>query len=164
MKFIKQRKKIEELEKLITDHPSSGDTQQIDEAKKETTTKIKVEKLPYSYTSLSRFIDSETMNTHYNKHYKGYVEKLNLALEKIKDKDLELENIIKGISRYNVTIHNNAGGAYNHELFWKMLSPKQQKPTGPVYDKIVKNMVTMKNSNKNLLEKQKLYSVQVGFG
>ena len=44
MKFVKQRKKIEELEKLITDQPSSGDTQQIDEAKKETTTKIKVEK------------------------------------------------------------------------------------------------------------------------
>lgn len=80
------KKKIEELEKLITDIPSSGDTQQIDEAKKETTTKIKVERLPYSYASLSRFIDSETMNTHYNKHYKGYVEKLNLALEKLKTK------------------------------------------------------------------------------
>ena len=50
MKFVKQRKKIEELEKLITDVPSSGDTQQIDEAKKESVTKIKVERLPYSYT------------------------------------------------------------------------------------------------------------------
>ena len=155
MKFVKQRKKIEELEKLITDQPSSGDTQQIDEAKKETTTKIKVEKLPYSYTSLSRFIDSETMNTHYNKHYKGYVEKLNLALEKIKDKDLELENIIKGISRYNVTIHNNAGGAYNHELFWKMLSPKQQKPTGPVYDKIVKKYGDYEKFKQEFIRKAK---------
>ena len=64
MKFTKQRKKIEELEKLITDLPSSGDTQQIDEAKKESTTKIKVERLPYSYSALSRLIDSETKKTH----------------------------------------------------------------------------------------------------
>ena len=42
--------------------------------------RIGIEKLPYSYTSLKRFIDPETMDVHYNKHYKGYVEKLNLAL------------------------------------------------------------------------------------
>jgi superoxide dismutase, Fe-Mn family len=141
MKFTKQRKKIEELEKLIATEPNTElnqeNSQTIQEAK-ETTSKIKIEKLPYSYTSLVRFIDAETMNTHYNKHYKGYVEKLNLELEKIKDQNLELENIIKGISRYNTTVHNNAGGAYNHAIFWNMLSPKQQKPSGPVYDKIVK--------------------------
>jgi Fe-Mn family superoxide dismutase len=143
------------LEKLITDQPSSGDTQQIDEAKKETTTKIKVEKLPYSYTSLSRFIDSETMNTHYNKHYKGYVEKLNLALEKIKDKDLELENIIKGISRYNVTIHNNAGGAYNHELFWKMLSSKKQTIKDPILSKINKQFGSIDKFKEKFEEEAK---------
>ena len=50
--------------------------------------KIGIEKLPYSYSSLSRFIDSKTMNVHYNKHYKGYVDKLNDAL---KDKKGDLE-------------------------------------------------------------------------
>ncbi len=53
---------------------------------------ISVDKLPYEYDSLNSFIDSETMNTHYNKHYKGYVEKLNKELEKIKGKDLDLED------------------------------------------------------------------------
>ena len=43
--------------------------------------KIGIEKLPYSYSSLSRFIDSKTMNVHYNKHYKGYVDKLNKSLK-----------------------------------------------------------------------------------
>ena len=64
--------------------------------------KISVEKLPYDYNELETFVDSETMNTHYNKHYKGYVEKLNLELEKIKGKDLDLEEIIKSISKFNI--------------------------------------------------------------
>jgi superoxide dismutase len=87
--------------------------------------KISVDKLPYSYDSLGGFIDDVTMKTHYNKHYKGYVEKLNVELEKIKGKDLELEEIILKISKFNTTVKNNGGGAFNHALFWKMLSPKK---------------------------------------
>lgn len=89
--------------------------------------KIGIEKLPYSYSSLQRFIDPKTMNIHYNKHYKGYVDKLNKALEKQKDNDLDLEEIIKSISRFNKTVRNNAGGAFNHALFWKMLNTKKTK-------------------------------------
>ena len=43
---------------------------------------IGIEKLPYGYASLRRFIDPETMKFHYQKHYKGYVRKLNQALRK----------------------------------------------------------------------------------
>jgi len=110
--------------------------------------KIGIEKLPYSYSALERFIDKETMNVHYNKHYKGYVKKLNDALSQRKDGDLELEQIIKGISRYNTTIRNNAGGAFNHALFWKMLSPKEQRASGDVYDKIVKDFGTFSKFKK----------------
>ena len=72
--------------------------------------KIGIEKLPYAYSALKQFIDAETMNYHYNKHYKGYVDKLNSALSKKKYGDLELEDIIKSISRFDKTIRNNAGG------------------------------------------------------
>jgi Fe-Mn family superoxide dismutase len=97
---------------------------------------ISVEKLPYSYDSLERFVDSETMKTHYSKHYKGYVEKLNKELEKIKGDDVELEDIIKRISKYNKKVKNNGGGAFNHALFWRMLSPKKQTISGPILKKI----------------------------
>ena len=90
--------------------------------------RIGIEKLPYSYSSIKRFVDPETMNVHYNKHYKGYVKKLNDALSKKNYGDLELEDIIKTIGKFDDTIRNNAGGAFNHALFWKMLSPKKQKP------------------------------------
>jgi Fe-Mn family superoxide dismutase len=98
--------------------------------------KIGIEKLPYSYSALKQFIDPETMDFHYNKHYKGYVDKLNDALSKKKYGDLELEQIIKTISRFDKTIRNNAGGAFNHALFWNMLSPEPKKLKGDLYKKI----------------------------
>ena len=42
---------------------------------------IGIDKLPYSYSSLRRFIDPETMKFHYQKHYKTYVKKLNQAFD-----------------------------------------------------------------------------------
>ena len=99
---------------------------------------VSIEKLPYNFDSVETFIDSETMKTHYNKHYKGYVEKLNKELEKIKGKDLDLEQIIVSISKFNTKVRNNGGGAFNHALFWKMLSPKKQTIEDPIKSKIEK--------------------------
>lgn len=98
--------------------------------------KIGIEKLPYSYSALKRFIDPETMNVHYNRHYKGYVEKLNILLSKRKG-DKDLEKIIRNISRYPKGIRDNAGGAFNHALFWNMLSP-QPTEVGPEMTKMIK--------------------------
>jgi Fe-Mn family superoxide dismutase len=99
--------------------------------------KIGIDKLPYSYSALKQFVDPETMDIHYNKHYKGYVNKLNDLLSDKKG-DVELEDIVKNINKYNTKVRNNAGGAFNHALFWKMLSPKKQTPKGNVVDKIIK--------------------------
>ena len=110
--------------------------------------KIGIEKLPYAKTALKKFIDPETMDYHYNKHYKGYVEKLNLALEKEKFGDLDLEQIVKTISKFDDTIRNNAGGAYNHALFWKMLSPTPQKPKELVSQRINKDFDTFNKFKK----------------
>jgi Fe-Mn family superoxide dismutase len=101
--------------------------------------RIGIEKLPYSQSSLKRFIDSKTMDVHYNGHYKTYVKKLNDALSKKNYGDIELEDMIKSISKYNQTIRNNAGGAFNHALFWKMLSPKKQDIPSEIKNKIIKN-------------------------
>ena len=81
---------IEQIQKLenqiITEQISKKVPPQIIKEMK----KIGIERLPYSYSAVERFIDKETMNVHYNKHYKGYVEKLNKAIENRggKDKDL----------------------------------------------------------------------------
>jgi Fe-Mn family superoxide dismutase len=98
--------------------------------------KIGIEKLPYAYSALKRFVDPETMDVHYNKHYKGYVKKLNDALSEKNYGDLDLEEIISKVSKFNDKIRNNAGGAFNHALFWKMLSPNKQLPKGELLKKI----------------------------
>ena len=130
----KLEKQIQQLEtQILENHVNKEKELLITEMKK-----IGIEKLPYSYSALKQFIDPETMDFHYNKHYKGYVDKLNDALSKKKYGDIELEQIIKTISRFDKTIRNNAGGAFNHALFWNMLTPKPKKLTGPLYQKITK--------------------------
>ena len=106
--------------------------------------RIGIEKLPYPQSSLKRFIDSKTMDVHYNGHYKTYVKKLNDALSKKNYGDLELEEIIKSISRFPKTIRNNGGGAFNHALFWKMLSPKKQEIPKEIKSKIIKEFGSIK--------------------
>ena len=132
MKKIEE--KIQQLEtQILENHITKEKELLITEMKK-----IGIEKLPYSYSALKQFIDPETMNFHYNKHYKGHVDKLNDALSKKKYGDLELEQIIKTIGRFDKTIRNNAGGAFNHALFWNMLTPTPKKLEGELLKKITK--------------------------
>ncbi len=130
----KIEEKIQQLETQIVEQKVTREKELLITEMK----KIGIEELPYSYSALKQFIDPETMDFHYNKHYKGYVDKLNDALSKKKYGDLELEQIIKTISRFDKTIRNNAGGAFNHALFWNMLTPKPKKLQGELYKKITK--------------------------
>lgn len=142
MKKIEER--IQQIEKQITENNIETEKQLLITEMK----KIGIEKLPYSYSALKGFIDAETMNFHYNKHYKGYVDKLNAALSKKKHGDLDLEKIIKNISRYDQVVRNNAGGAFNHALFWNMLTPTPKKLTGELYNKITKQYGTFNSFKK----------------
>lgn len=80
-------------------------------------------KLNYNYAALEPFVDSQTMFIHYGKHHTGYVNNLNKAIEQTEFKDESLEELLLNISHANETIRNNAGGHYNHSLFWEILSP-----------------------------------------
>jgi Fe-Mn family superoxide dismutase len=98
-------------------------------------------KLGYKYDELKEFIDSETMDIHYNKHYKGYVKKLN---ELLKEKGFKLkkdDGIISLISRVNglgKKIKNQAGGVYNHEFFWEIMTPDKEKR---IFDGEIKKII-----------------------
>ena len=87
--------------------------------------------LPYDYKALEPSIDAKTMEIHYSKHHAAYVKNLNLSLEaEGKGKQTDLLAIIKNISAYTAAVRNNAGGHFNHDLFWKVLTPKKDtKPS-----------------------------------
>lgn len=84
--------------------------------------------LGFSFNSLQPTIEKEIMEIHYAKHYAGYISALNKAIEdnKICEND-SLVDIVKKIETLPTKIQsvfkNNAGGAYNHELFWDILLP-----------------------------------------
>ena len=75
--------------------------------------------LPYSYSALEPYIDEKTMYVHFNEHYLGYIKKLNALLPA----GPPINKLITDISNYSTDIKNNAGGYFNHSLFWNMLRP-----------------------------------------
>lgn len=82
--------------------------------------------LPYAFDALEPFIDKETMMIHHGKHHKAYVDNLNKALINYSGSG-ELVSLFKNVSELAPAIRNNAGGHYNHSLFWTLMkSPAQQ--------------------------------------
>lgn len=84
------------------------------------------EPLPYAYDALEPNIDAQTMEIHFTKHHAGYVKKLNAALIALgKENETDILAILNNITSYNTAVRNNAGGHYNHTLFWNILTPEK---------------------------------------
>ncbi|AQX10217.1 superoxide dismutase [Elizabethkingia ursingii] len=81
--------------------------------------------LPYAYNALEGSIDAQTMEIHYSKHGAAYVANLNKAITGTPLEKESLVKILSGISKQTPAIRNNAGGHYNHELFWTILTPEK---------------------------------------
>jgi superoxide dismutase, Fe-Mn family len=78
--------------------------------------------LPYAYNALEPIIDAMTMEIHYSKHASAYAKNAKdaAAAEKV-DMSKPIEDVLASISKYSAKMRNNAGGHYNHELFWKCM-------------------------------------------
>jgi len=83
---------------------------------------FEVPKLPYAYNALEPVVDAATMEIHITKHHAAYVKNLNLALKGTKEEGYSLEELMLYASEFGDAIRNNAGGHYNHSLFWNILS------------------------------------------
>ena len=104
--------------------------------------------LPYSYNALEPFIDAMTMEIHHTKHAAGYTKNLNDACvaEKVDIKTTSITNLLESISKYSTKMRNNAGGHYNHELFWQLMKPAPASaPAGALADAINKSFGSLDN-------------------
>ena len=96
--------------------------------------------LPYAYNALEPHIDALTMQVHHDKHYQGYTNKLNAALEDTKFKGMGIEEILMKIGKEDTALRNNGGGYYNHTLFWNWMTPGEvQAPSGTLLNAITKS-------------------------
>ena len=103
-------------------------------------------KLNYSFTSLEPVIDSVTMRVHYTKHHQGYVINLNNALKSQPQKSLD--SILMSVSKYPTAVRNNAGGHFNHTLFWECLTPGGKELKGDLLQEITKTYGSLDSLQK----------------
>jgi len=82
--------------------------------------------LEYSYDALEPHIDARTMEIHHSKHHQGYTNKLNAAIEGTENESKEIQDILSSLDMTNMPLRNNAGGYYNHKLFWEVMNPNKQ--------------------------------------
>jgi Fe-Mn family superoxide dismutase len=100
--------------------------------------------LPYDFNALEPHIDARTMEIHYGKHHKAYVDNLNKALEGApalqgKPIDQVVRNLASAPEEVRTAVRNNGGGHYNHSLLWKIMSPKGGgQPGGLLLERINK--------------------------
>jgi len=94
-------------------------------------------KLSYAYDALAPHIDARTMEIHHGKHHAGYTNNLNAAIEGTDLAGKSIEDILKNLDMNNMAVRNNGGGYFNHDLFWKVMSPNGGgQPTGALADAI----------------------------
>lgn len=100
--------------------------------------------LSYQYNDLEPYIDEKTMEIHHNKHHKAYVDNLNNTLKdhpKLHQKTL-LE-LLSQINTYSsdikTALRNNAGGHFNHSMFWTVMGPNSAPISKSLESQIIKD-------------------------
>ena len=99
--------------------------------------------LPYKFDALESVIDAKTMEIHHDKHHAAYIAKLNDAIAKHPElENKSVEELLRDINNIpediRTAVKNHGGGHANHSLFWEIMSPKREKPSGAFVSEINK--------------------------
>ncbi len=114
----------------------------------DTTTRFVPRDLPYAYDALAPHVSEETMRYHHDKHYAGYVAKLNELVLDTPYAGQPLEDIVVSADG---PIYNNAAQMWNHEFFFDQLSPEPQtRPEGPLLAAIERSFGSVENLKAQL--------------
>lgn len=95
-------------------------------------------KLPYDRDALEPHISARTLDYHYGKHHKGYVDKLNQNVAGTNYEDMVLEDVVRtSFRKKDTSVYNNASQAWNHTFLWDSMKPNGGgHPTGVLTDLI----------------------------
>ena len=114
--------------------------------------------LPYAFDALQPFIDKETMEIHHDRHHATYIKNLNDALSTIEGYTVPpLETLLQSLNTVpemiRTKVRNNAGGHYNHSLFWTIMSPATgQEAKGVLKDAILKTFGDIKTLQQKIID------------
>ena len=109
--------------------------------------------LPYAYNALEPVIDAQTMEIHYLRHYGTYAKNLNKALAGTEFERLSLNELMLQASKNGDAIRNNAGGYFNHMLYWNTISLNSPfNPENTVGKAIIASFSTVDSLKKLLIK------------
>jgi Fe-Mn family superoxide dismutase len=93
---------------------------------------FKLTELPYDRDALEPNISARTLDYHYGKHHKGYVDKLNHNVAGTKYEDMILEDVVRtSFKKKDTSVYNNASQTWNHSFLWASMKPNGgARPTG----------------------------------
>jgi Fe-Mn family superoxide dismutase len=92
--------------------------------------------LPYAEDALAPVLSAETLRLHHGKHHKKYVDTANQLLEK---EPLRASSVEEVVRQAKGKLFNNAAQAWNHDFYWKSLSPRRQRPSGALLHRLEKD-------------------------
>src|ERR1700733_8228367 len=104
---------------------------------------FKLASLPWEEAALEPVISSRTISFHYHKHHQAYVDTLNALVEKTKYADMKLEKIIQTTAgtedEKEKKLFNNAAQVWNHDFYWRSLSPAKTEPSAELASAIARD-------------------------
>jgi Fe-Mn family superoxide dismutase len=104
---------------------------------------FKLAPLPWDQSALEPVISAKTLSFHYGKHHQAYVDTLNKLVDGNKFADMTLEKIVEATFKAGEakekTIFNNAAQVWNHDFYWRSLTPSQSEPTGKLASAIARD-------------------------
>ncbi|MFA9392784.1 MAG: superoxide dismutase [Prolixibacteraceae bacterium] len=96
--------------------------------------------LDYAYDALEPQIDARTMEIHHTKHHGAYTNNLNNLIAGTDLEGKTIETILAKADTVPAGVRNNGGGFYNHNLYWKVMTPGGSKePKGALKAAIVRD-------------------------
>ncbi len=100
--------------------------------------------LPYADDALEPVISRKTIEYHYGRHEKAYIENLNRLIQGTEFEDMELEEVIAQAPKG--ALFNNASQAWNHIFYFFTLSPEGGgEPKGILRDAIERDFGSFEN-------------------
>jgi Fe-Mn family superoxide dismutase len=117
--------------------------------------KLELPPLPWAPDALEPLISRATIDKHYGKHHKAYVDKGNALIEGTHYETLTLEEIILESAQDAGAkgIFNNAAQVWNHTRYWESLSPDGGQPSDALAAAISKSFGSLQALKDELVKK-----------
>ena len=113
--------------------------------------KFELPALPYAKDALEPHLSAKTLEFHYERHHRGYLEKLRGLVEGTPDEHLELTDLVTQASG---AVFNNAAQVWNHTFYWNSMEPDGGgEPSGRLAEAIVRSFGSLAAFRKEFVER-----------